>query len=120
MMIERIEPKKIRVYAVVPFDQWMFIKNNGLEEEKNQMNDYDYWQDSDYAVTAIMIEESLVFLDDNMHNRPDKILEGIVVGLEKFFPLEIIEDVLLLDRGVYEYSKVKVQEAIYKKWKSGN
>lgn len=120
MKFIELNKKKIRVYAVVPFDQWKFIEDNGLEEEKNQMNDYDYWQDSDYAVTAIMIEESLVFLDDNIHNRPDEFLEGVVIGLEKFFPLEIIKDVLLLDRGVYEYSKVKIQEAIYEKWKSGN
>ena len=84
------------------------------------MNDFVYWRDADYAVTAIMVEESLVFLDDNIHNCPDDFLAGVVTGLEKFFPLEIIEGVLLLDKNVYEYSKVKVQEAIYKKWKSEN
>lgn len=120
MKFIELNEKKIRVYAVVPFDQWKFIEDNGLVEEKNQMNDYNYWQDDDYVVTAIMVEESLVFLDGNIHNRPDEFLDGVVAGLEKYFPLEIIRDVLLLDEGVYEYSETKVQEAIYKKWKSGN
>lgn len=118
MMIERIEPKKIRVYAVVPYEQWDYVKNN--ENEKEYLNDYDYWQGYDYAVTAIMVEESLVFLDDNIHNHPDSVLEGIVAGLEYYFPLSTIKEVLLLDEGVYEYNHTKVQEAIYNKWKSGN
>ena len=118
MMIERIEPKKIRVYAVVPFQQWDFVKKD--EKEKQYLNDYDYQQEYNYAVTAIMVEESLIFLDDNTNNRPDAVLEGVVAGLEKYFPLEKIKDVLLLDNDRYEYNKTKVQEAIYNKWKSGN
>lgn len=117
-MIERIEPKKIRVYAVVPFQQWDYVKND--EIEKQYLKDFDYWQEYDYAVTAIMVEESLVFLDDNMHNHPDRVLEGVIVGLEKFFPLSLTKEVLLLDEDVYEYNKTKVQEVIYNKWKSGN
>lgn len=112
--------KKIYVYAVVPYEQWMFIKNKGSEEEKNQMNDFDYWQEYDYAVTAIMVEESLVFLDDNIHNRPSDVLNGIVLGLEKFFPVDTFEDVLLLSQDIYEYNETKVQNAIYEKWKSEN
>lgn len=118
MMIERIEPKKIRVYAVVPFHQWDVVKNN--ENEKEYLNDYDYWQGYDYAVTAIMVEESLVFLDDNIHSHPSAILEGVVTALEKYFPIDTFEDVLLLGQDVYEYNETKVQEAIYNKWKSEN
>lgn len=90
------------------------------EIEKEHLNDYYYWQEDDYAVTAIMVEENLVFLDDNIHSRPDDFLEGVVIGLECFFSLEITKEVLLLDEGIYEYSETKVQEAIYNKWKSGN
>ena len=118
MMIERIEPKKIRVYAVVPYEQWTEIAND--EDEKRNLYSYDYWQGYDYAVTAIMVEESLVILDDNVHNYPGAVLEGIVAGLKTFFPIDIFEDVLLLDDGVYEYNSTAVQEAIYNKWKSGN
>lgn len=118
MMIERIEPKKIRVYAVVPYEQWTEVAKD--EDEKENLHNIDYWQEYDYAVTAIMIEESLVFLDDNVHNHPDAVLEGIIVGLENFFSIDIFKDVLLLDQDIYEYSEVRVQEAIYKKWKSGN
>lgn len=118
MMIERIEPKKIRVYAVVPYEQWTEVAND--EDEKRNLHDYDYWQGYDYAVTAIMVEESLVFLDDNIHSHPSAILEGVITSLKRFFPIDTFEDVLLLDEGVYEYNKTKVQEAIYKKWKSEN
>lgn len=118
MKFIELNKKKIRVYAVVPFQQWDFVKNN--ESEKQYLNDFSYWQEYDYAVTAIMVEESLVFLDDNIHSHPGDVLDGVVAGLEKYFPLEIIRDVLLLDEGVYEYNGTKVQEAIYKKWKSGN
>jgi hypothetical protein len=89
--------QKICVYAVVPYHrQW------------------------DYRVTAIMIEESLVFLDDDIHRHPDDFLAGVIASLEKYFPLEITKEVLLLDEDIYEYNETKVQEAIYKKWKSGN
>lgn len=118
MMIERIEPKKIRVYAVVPYEQWTEVAND--EDEKRKLHSFDYWQEYDYAVTAIMVEESLVFLDDNMHNRPSDFLAGIVTGLEEFFPVDTFEDVLLLGQDIYEYNEAKVQEAIYKKWKSEN
>jgi hypothetical protein len=118
MMNERIEPKKIRVYAVVPYEQWTEVAND--EDERRNFHNFDYWQEYDYAVTAIMVEESLVFLDDNMHNNPSAVLEGIVVGLKEFFPVDTFEDVLLLGQDIYEYNKTKVQEAIYNKWRSGN
>ena len=118
MIIERIEPKKIRVYAVVPYERWTEVAND--EDEKKYLNDFDYWQECDYIVTAIMVEESLVFLDDNIHNHPNSVLEGVIAGLKYFFPLEIMEEILLLDEGVYEYSEFQVQDAIYNKWKSGN
>jgi hypothetical protein len=118
MMIERIEPKKIRVYAVVPFQQWEFVKNDEIENQ--YLNDYDYWQEYDYAVTAIMVEESLVFLDDNIHSHPDRVLEGVIAGLEYFFPLSLTKEILFLDEDINEYNKTKVQEAIYNKWKSEN
>ena len=118
MMIERIEPQKIYVYAVVPYEQWLYVKNDEIEKE--YLNDFDYWQEYDYAVTAIMVNESLIFLDDNIHNNPDKVLKGTIAGLEKFFPLSLTKEVLLLDEDIFEYNKTKVQEAIYKKWKSGN
>lgn len=118
MMIERIEPKKIRIYAVVPYEQWTEVAND--EDEKRNLHNYDYWQGYDYAVTAIMVEESLVYLNDNMHSYPSAVFEGVIAGLTEFFPIDTFEDVLLLDEGVYEYNATKVQEAIYKKWKSGN
>jgi hypothetical protein len=118
MKFIELNKKKIRVYAVVPYEQWDYVKNN--ENEKQYLNDYDYWQEYDYSVTAIMVEESLVFLDDNIHSNPYSVLDGVVIALEKFFPLEKTKEVLLLDEGVYEYNKTKVQEAIYNKWKSEN
>lgn len=118
MMIERIEPKKISIYAVVPYEQWNYVKNDEIEKE--YLNDYDYWQEYDYAVTAIMVEESLIFLDDNIHSNPDRVLEGTIAGLEYFFPLSLTKEVLLLDEDINEYNKTKVQEAIYNKWKSEN
>lgn len=93
-------------------------KNDGIE--KQYLNDYDYWQRYDYVVTAIMVEESLIFLDDNIYSHPSAILEGTIASLKRFFPIDIFEDVLLLEQGVYEYNSTKVQEAIYKKWKSEN
>lgn len=118
MMIERTEPKKIYVYAIVPYGQWTKVAND--KDEKRNLHNYDYWQRYDYAVTAIMVEESLIFLDDNIYSHPDDFLEGVIAGLEKYFPLSFTKDVLLLDEDVHEYNKTEVQEAIYNKWESGN
>lgn len=112
------ETKKIYIYAVVPYEQWTQIADD--EDERRNLRSFDYWQEYDYAVTAIMVEESLVFLDDNIHNRPGDVLNGIVLGLEKYFPIITFEDVLLLGQDIYEYNETAVQNAIYEKWKSEN
>lgn len=118
MMTERNELKKIYVYVVVPYGQWTEIADD--EDEKRNLRSFDYWMEYDYATIAIMVEESLVYLDDNMHSHPGDVFDGIVLGLEKYFPIITFEDVLLLGQDIYEYDKTKVQEAIYEKWKSEN
>ena len=116
MMTERIEPKKIYMYAVVPYVEW----NEYSPTYEYDETDFDYWADGDYQVFGIVIDDQLIFLDDNMHNHPNDFLEGVCCALEKFFNVHLIHDVLYLDEDVYAYDKTKVQEAIYKKWKSEN
>ena len=112
MMIERIEPKKIYMYAVVPYEDW-----NEYVPTEDYASEFDYWADGDYQVFGIVVDDQLIFLDDNTHNRPDTYFNGVRFGLGCFFNVETVFDVLYLDKDIYPYDTTAVQEAIYKKWK---
>jgi hypothetical protein len=107
--------QKIYIYAVVPYLDW-----NEYSPTDDYESEFDYWADGDYQVFGIVVDDQLVFLDDNIHNRPHDFLDGACCALEKFFKVDLIHDVLYLDEDVYAYDKTKVQEAIYNKWESEN
>lgn len=107
--------KKIYMYAVVPYENWS--KCPSMEGYENE---FDYWDEGDYQVFGIVVDDQLLLLEDNVHAHIIEFFNGIVAGLKMFFNVEKIYDVLYLNEGVYEYDSTKVQEAIYKKWKSGN
>lgn len=107
--------QKIYIYAVVPYVEW-----NEYSPTDDYESDFDYWSDGDYQVFGIVVDDQLVFLDDNIHNNPFSYFDGVLCSLNCFFSVEIVQDILYLDKGVYEYDSTAVQEAIYKKWKSEN
>ena len=106
------EIKKIYMYAVVPYTEW-----NEYSPTDDYASEFDYWASGDYQVFGIVIDDQLIFLDDNMHNSPCSYFDGAWYALSCFFNIEKVYDILYLDEGVYEYDATKVQEAIYKKWK---
>lgn len=104
--------QKIYMYAVVPYEDW-----NEYSPTNEYESEFDYWAEGDYQVFGIVVDDQLIFLDDNMHNRPFSYLDGVRFGLCRFFSVETVRDVLYLDEGIYPYNTTAVQEAIYKKWK---
>lgn len=106
------ETKKIYMYAVVPYEDW-----NEFVPTEDYASEFDYWADGDYQVFGIVIDDQLIFLDDNMHNKPFSYFDGAWYSLSCFFNVEKVIDVLYLDEGIYPYDTTAVQEAIYKKWK---
>jgi hypothetical protein len=107
--------QKIYIYAVVPYEEW-----NEYSPTDDYGSEFDYWASGDYQVFGIVIDNQLIFLDDNMHNSPFSYFDGAWYALSCFFNVEKVHDILYLDKGVYEYDSTAVQEAIYKKWKSEN
>ena len=104
--------QKIYMYAVVPYEDW-----NEYSPTDNYRNEFDYWADGDCQVFGIVVDDQLIFLDDNTHNSPDTYFDGVRFGLGCFFNVETVYDVLYLDKDIYPYDTTAVQEAIYKKWK---
>ena len=106
------ETKKIYMYAVVPYEEW-----NEYSPTDDYASEFDYWSDGDYQVFGVVVDDQLIFLDDNMHNSPGSFVIGALCSLSCFFNVEVVYDVLRLKEGVYEYDTTAVQEAIYEKWK---
>lgn len=104
--------QKIYMYAVVPYEDW-----NEYSPTDEYKSEFDYWADGDYQVFGIIVDDQLIFLDDNIHNRPFSYFDGVRFGLGCFFNVETVFDVLYLDEDIYPYDSIKVQEAIYEKWK---
>lgn len=76
--------------------------------------DFDICASCDYAVNAIYDErhEEVIYIEDNIHGRPDEVLEGIKIGIEAAGGVpEVTEMVLILPKGEDPYSISAVTKA---------
>lgn len=76
--------------------------------------DFDICASGDYAVNAIYDErhEEVIYIEDNIHGRPDEVLEGIKIGIEAAGGVpEVTEMVLILPKGEDPYSVSAVTKA---------
>lgn len=79
--------------------------------------DFDICASGDYAVNAIYDErhEEVLYVEDNIHGRPDEVLEGIKIGIEAMGgTAEVTEMVLILPKGEDPYSISAVTKAFRK------
>ena len=77
--------------------------------------DFDICASGDYAVNAIYDErhEEIIYLEDNIHGRPDEVLEGIKIGIEAAGGVpEVEEMVVILPKGADPYSISEATKAI--------
>jgi hypothetical protein len=78
--------------------------------------DFDICASGDYAVNAIYDErhEEIIYLEDNIHGRPDEVLEGIKIGIEAAGGVpEVEEMVIILPKGADPYSISAVTKAMW-------
>lgn len=77
--------------------------------------DFDVCASGDYAVNAIYDErhEEVIYIEDNIHGRPDEILEGIKIGIEAAGGVSEVEEmVVILPKGEDPYSVSAATKAI--------
>lgn len=77
--------------------------------------DFDICASGDYIVHAVYdkYNQEVIYLEDNIHGRPDEVLEGIEIGLRTASRLVSIQEMVLeLPKGADPYSYTAVVQAL--------